>query len=157
MKRILAVAAVAAISAVLATNAFADGKTIGQVSTNFRMFGANDKVVIERYDDPKVQNSSCYVSYAKTGGVKSYVGLAEDPSRFSVACRKMGGQVKIVGNIDKSDSGELVFSQSTSPLFKNMNITRFYDADKNSLIYLVTSTKLINGSPFNSVSAVPIE
>jgi CreA protein len=156
MKRILATAAMFAALATVATAAHAGGKTIGAVSTTFRMLGANDKVVVDRYDDPKVQNASCYVSYAKTGGVSGSLGIAEDPSRFSVACRATG-PVKIVGNIDKSDDGEKVFSRSTSVLFKNMDVTRFYDAEKNVLIYLVTSTKLVNGSPFNSVSAIPVQ
>jgi CreA protein len=153
MKRILAVAALASV---LATGAFAAGTEVGEVSTTFHILGANDKVVVDRYDDPKVQNASCYVSYAKTGGMSSYVGLSEDPSRFSVACRATG-PVKIVGNVNKSTDGEIVFSRSSSPLFKDMNVTRFYDADKNMLVYLVWSTKLINGSPFNSVSAIPIQ
>lgn len=153
MKRILATAA---MFAALASTAHAGGVTVGEVSTTFHMLGANDKVLVDRYDDPKVQNASCYVSYAKTGGVSGSLGVAEDPSRFSVACRATG-PVKIVGNIDKSEDGEKVFSRSTSVLFKNMDVTRFYDAQKNVLIYLVTSTKLINGSPFNSVSAIPVQ
>lgn len=153
MKRIIAIAA---MFAAMATTAYAGGTTVGAVSTTFRMLGANDKVLVDRYDDPKVQNASCYVSYAKTGGISGSLGIAEDPSRFSVACRATG-PVKIVGNIDKSADGEKVFSRSTSVLFNNMDVTRFYDADKNVLIYLVTSTKLINGSPFNSVSAIPIQ
>lgn len=152
MKRILAVAA---ILATVATSAMA-GQVVGEVSTTFNLLSPNDKVMVERYDDPKVQNASCYVSYAKTGGWSGYVGLAEDPSRFSVACRATG-PVKIVGNIDKGTGGEVVFSKGTSALFKNMNVTRFYDAQKNMLVYLVTSTKLVNGSPFNSVSAIPLQ
>ena len=128
---------------------------IGEVSTTFRMVGPNDKVVIDRFDDPKVENASCYVSRAETGGLSGWVGLAEDPSRFSIACRATG-PVKIVGEINRSKKGEVVFSEDTSILFKEMRVSRFFDAEKNVLVYLVWSTKLIDGSPYNSVTAIPI-
>jgi CreA protein len=128
---------------------------IGEVSTTFRMVGPNDKVVIDRFDDPKVENASCYVSRAETGGLSGWVGLAEDPSRFSIACRATG-PVKITGEIERGKKGEVVFSEDTSILFKEMRVSRFYDEDKNVLVYLVWSTKLIEGSPFNSVTAIPI-
>jgi len=128
---------------------------IGAVSTTFRVIGPNDKVVVDRYDDPKVENAACYVSRAETGGISGAVGLAEDPSRFSIACRAVG-PIKIVGEIDKGKSGETVFSERTSAIFKSMRITRFYDKTKNVLVYLVTSTKVVEGSPFNSISVVPL-
>lgn len=128
---------------------------VGEVSTTFRIVGPNDKVVVERFDDPKVENASCYVSRADTGGLSGWVGLAEDPSRFSIACRATG-PVSIIGDIDRTRKGEVVFSEDTSVLFKEMRISRFYDADKNVLVYLVWSTKLIDGSPYNSVTAIPI-
>ena len=128
---------------------------VGEVSTTFRMMGPNDKVVIDRFDDPKVANASCYVSHAETGGFKGLVGLAEDPSRFSIACRATG-PVKIVGDINRTKKGEVVFSEDTSIMFKEMRVSRFYDASKNMLVYLVWSTKLIEGSPYNSVTAIPI-
>jgi CreA protein len=128
---------------------------VGEVSTTFRVVGPNDKVVIDRFDDPKVENASCYVSRAETGGLSGWVGLAEDPSRFSIACRATG-PVKITGEIERGEKGEVVFSEDTSILFKEMRVSRFYDADKNVLVYLVWSTKLIDGSPYNSVTAIPI-
>jgi len=128
---------------------------VGEVSTTFRVVGPNDKVVIDRFDDPKVENASCYVSRAETGGLSGWVGLAEDPSRFSIACRATG-PVKIIGEINRTKKGEVVFSEDTSVLFKEMRVSRFYDADKNVLVYLVWSTKLIDGSPFNSVTAIPL-
>jgi CreA protein len=129
---------------------------VGEVSTTFRVVGPNDKVVIDRFDDPKVENASCYVSRAETGGLSGWVGLAEDPSRFSIACRATG-PVKIIGDIDRGKKGEVVFSENTSVLFKEMRVSRFYDADKDVLVYLVWSTKLVDGSPYNSVTAIPIE
>ena len=69
----------------------AHGQTrIDAISTTFRWLGPNDKIVVERYDDPKVANVACYLSRAETGGVKGGLGFAEDPSRFSVACRAVG-------------------------------------------------------------------
>jgi CreA protein len=128
---------------------------IGAVSTTFRVIGPNDKVVVDRYDDPKVENAACYVSRAETGGISGAVGLAEDPSRFSIACRAVG-PLRIIGDIDKSKGGELVFSERTSAIFKSMRVTRFFDQTKNVLVYLVTSTKVVEGSPFNSISVVPL-
>ena len=102
---------------------------VGEVSTTFRVVGPNDKVVIDRFDDPKVENASCYVSRAETGGLSGWVGLAEDPSRFSIACRATG-PVKIVGEIERGKKGEVVFSEDTSILFKEMRVSRFFDAEQ---------------------------
>jgi CreA protein len=150
--RILFAALILALAAT--APAFAQER-VGEVSTTFRVVGPNDKVVIDRFDDPKVENASCYVSRAETGGLSGWVGLAEDPSRFSIACRATG-PVKIVGEINRSKKGEVVFSEDTSILFKEMRVSRFFDAEKNVLVYLVWSTKLIDGSPYNSVTAIPI-
>ena len=151
MRRLFA----ALILALAATAPALAQERVGEVSTTFRMVGPNDKVVIDRFDDPKVENASCYVSRAETGGLSGWVGLAEDPSRYSIACRATG-PVKITGEINRSKKGEVVFSEDTSILFKEMRVSRFYDADKNVLVYLVWSTKLIDGSPYNSVTAIPI-
>jgi CreA protein len=126
---------------------------VGEVSTTFRMVGPNDKVVVERYDDPRVPNVSCYVSRADTGGLSGWVGLAEDPSRFSLACRATG-PVAMPSGIPKSES---VFKQSASALFKALTVTRIIDEEKRVLVYLITSTKIIDGSPYNSVTAVPVD
>jgi CreA protein len=126
---------------------------VGEVSTTFRMVGPNDKVVVERYDDPRVPNVSCYVSRADTGGLSGWVGLAEDPSRFSLACRATG-PVTMPTGLPQTES---VFRQSSSALFKALTVTRIIDMEKRVLVYLITSTKIIDGSPFNSVTAVPID
>jgi CreA protein len=128
---------------------------IGEVSTSWRALGPNDKVVVERFDDPKVEGVSCYVSRAETGGIGGALGVAEDPSRFSIACRATG-PVRITGEIGRSAAGELVFSERSSPLFKSTRVSRFYDVQRNALVYLVWSTRLIDGSPFNSVTAVAL-
>ncbi|TXH37838.1 MAG: hypothetical protein E6Q98_05790 [Rhodospirillaceae bacterium] len=129
---------------------------VGEVSTTFHLTSPNDKVVVDRFDDPGVENVSCYVSRAETGGWKGAVGLAEDPSRFSIACRAVG-EPKITGKIAEDKEGELVFSERTSAIFKSLRITRFLDQKKRVLIYLAWSTKIVEGSPYNSISIVPLK
>ncbi len=138
-----------------ATAAAADGTRIGEVSTTFRLLGRNDKIVVDRYDDPRVDGVSCYMSHAETGGVRGSLGLATDPSRFSIACRATG---RLVPHGDLPAS-ETVFGESTSFFFKVLRVTRLYDAQKRVLVYLVWSTKSLTtgGSPYNSVTAVPLD
>ena len=125
---------------------------IDSMNTNFRWLGPDDKIVVDRYDDPKVANVSCYLSRAETGGIKGGLGLAEDPSRFSIACRAVG-PIAIPPGLPKR---EVIGFASASLFFKTFQIHRSVDAEKNVLIYTVISTKLINGSPFNSISVVPV-
>ena len=125
---------------------------IDEIATSFRWLGPDDKIVVDRYDDPRVGNVSCYLSRASTGGIKGGLGLAEDPSRFSIACRAVG-PVTLPAGLPKK---ELIAFSSASLFFKTFQIHRSLDAEKNVLIYTVVSTKLINGSPFNSISVVPV-
>jgi CreA protein len=125
---------------------------IDSMNTNFRWLGPDDKIVVDRYDDPKVANVSCYLSRAETGGVKGGLGLAEDPSRFSIACRAVG-PITLPPGLPKR---EVIGFAQASIFFKSFQIHRSVDAEKNVLIYTVISTKLINGSPFNSISVVPV-
>lgn len=124
---------------------------IDEISTTFRLLGPNDKIIVERYDDPKVPNVSCYLSRAETGGVKGGLGLAEDPSRFSIACRAVG-PVTIPEGLGKT---EIIGFASASLFFKTFQIHRSIDKEKAVLVYTVISTKIIEGSPFNSISVVP--
>ena len=126
---------------------------IDSINTNFRWLGPDDKVIVERYDDPKVANVSCYMSRADTGGIKGGLGLAEAPSRFSIACRAVG-PIAVPPGLPKS---EVIAFASASLFFKTFQIHRAIDAEKNVLVYTVVSTKLINGSPFNSISVVPAD
>ena len=142
----------AVLAALLAGPAVAQTQ-IDAISTTFRLLGPNDKIVIERYDDPKVQNVSCYLSRAETGGIKGGLGFAEDPSRFSVACRAVG-PLNIAADLPKR---EMIGFAQASLFFKSFQIYRSFDTEKRVLIYTVISTKLINGSPFNSISVVPLE
>ena len=128
---------------------------VGSVDTTFRLLGRNDRIAVDRYDDPKVDGVSCYVSRAETGGIKGSIGLAEDPSRFSIACRATG-PVAVHGDLPKI---EVVFGASANWLFKEIRVSRLYDAQKRVLVYLVWSTHALSpgGSPFNSVTAVAID
>ena len=124
---------------------------IDSINTNFRWLGPDDKIVVERYDDPKVGNVSCYLSRAETGGIKGGIGIAEDPSRFSIACRAVG-PIQMPPQLPRSEV--IAFAQA-SLFFKTFQIHRALDPEKRVLVYTVVSTKLINGSPFNSISVVP--
>jgi CreA protein len=133
----------------------ADPTKIGTVDTTFRVLGRNDRILVERYDDPRVQGVSCYVSRAETGGVKGSLGIATDPNRFSIACRAVGP----ITVPDKLPDNEEVFGASTSLFFKEIRVSRLYDKDKRVLVYVVWSTIALStgGSPFNSVTAVPLD
>ncbi|HAS50612.1 MAG TPA: hypothetical protein DCS21_02230 [Gammaproteobacteria bacterium] len=132
----------------VATAAYA--QEIGSVDTAFQWLGPNHKIVVEAFDDPKVDGVTCYVSRSKTGGVKGGLGLAEDTSDSSLACRQTGP----INIKEKFKEGEEVFTESRSLLFKKMRVVRFLDKPRNTLVYLVYSDKLIEGSPKNSLSAV---
>ncbi len=126
---------------------------IDSINTNFRWLGPDDKIIVERYDDPRVQNVSCYLSRAETGGIKGGLGFAEDPSRFSIACRAVG-PITLPAAMPKA---EIIAFSSASLFFKTFQIHRSLDPEKHVLVYTVVSTKLINGSPFNSISVVPTD
>ena len=127
-------------------------ETIGEVSTVFKWVGPNDKIVVEAFDDPKVSGVTCYLSRAKTGGVKGGLGLAEDRAEASIACRQVG-PIAFKGTLK---DGEEVFKERTSLVFKTMQVVRFLDKKRNTLVYLVYSERLIEGSPQNAVTAIPI-
>ncbi len=129
---------------------------IGSVSTKFKMLGANDKIIIEAFDDPDIRGATCYLSRAKTGGVSGAVGIAEDTSDASIACRQVG-PITLPKNVKNGKAdGEEVFKKSTSLLFKSLQVVRFYDPKRNVLIYLTYSDRIIEGSPKNSISTIPI-
>jgi CreA protein len=134
-----------------ASAAFADD--ISCVSTTFRFIGRNDKVCVSAFDDPKVPGVACHISQARTGGLGGSLGLSEDPSRFSIACRQVG---PISADIDKLGENEKVYAEHTSVFFKHTNVYRMVDKKRNTLVYLAISDKLIEGSPQNAISTVPI-
>ena len=125
---------------------------IGAVDTAWKLLGANHKIVMEVFDDPLVAGVSCYISRAKTGGVKGSLGLAEDRAEASVACRQVG---PIVFKEAVPKQAE-VFTERTSILFKKVRVVRTVDQKRQTLVYLIYSDKLIDGSPQNSITAVPV-
>lgn len=131
----------------------AGAQQIGEVSTVFRFLGKNDRIVVEGYDDPKVKGVTCYVSRARTGGVKGSVGLAEDKSEASIACRQVGDSVTFT---EKLPAQEDVFTERLSLVFKRLHVVRVVDPVRNALVYMTYSDRLIEGSPQNSVTAVAI-
>lgn len=129
---------------------------IGSVDTVFKFLGPNHKIVIEAFEDPQVPGATCYLSRAKKGGITGGLGLAEDPSDASIACRQTG-PIRLPSKIQSGElDGQQVFKKSTSILFKKIQVVRFYDKKRNVLLYLTYSDKLIEGSPKNSISAIPI-
>ena len=135
----------------LAPPAFADD--IGCVSTDFRVLGlANDKICVASFKDPDVDGVVCHISRAETGGIKGAIGIAEDTSDAAISCRQ-NGPITIKGNIK---DGDQVFRESRSFWFKKLRVVRFYDKANNTLVYLSYSNKLIDGSPKNSISTVPV-
>ena len=131
----------------------AAAEEIGEVDTAWKLLGANHKIVVEVFDDPKVAGVSCFVSRARTGGIKGSLGLAEDTSDASIACRQTGPISFDAGELKE---GEEVFGRRASILFKRVQVVRFYDDTRNTFIYLTYSDRVIEGSPKNSVSAVVI-
>ena len=152
--------AAAAVGLALATGTAA-AEEIGAVSTVWKLLGPDHKIVVEAFDDPDVENVSCWVSRPKTGGISGAVGLAEDLTYASIACRQRG-PVHIEGDLreqlieETEDGGEQVFKARLSPVFKTMQVTRMYDEARNTLVYLIWSDKVIEGSPKNAISVVAI-
>ena len=137
--------------AVLAASASA--QKIGDVDTAFQWLGPDHKISVEAHDDPAVQGVTCYIARARTGGVKGGLGLAEDPPEASIACRQVG-PIRFKQPLPLS---EQVFTERMSVFFKRLRVVRMVDAPRNTLVYLVYSDKLVDGSPQNSVTAVPVD
>ncbi|MFX1682103.1 CreA family protein [Mitsuaria sp. CC2] len=131
----------------------ASAEEIGEVSTVFKFVGPNHKIVVDAYDDPAVNGVTCYVSRAKTGGIKGGLGLAEDKSEASIACRAVG-TISFPKPLPKQEE---VFSERSSLVFKRLRVVRMVDAKRNTLVYLTYSDRVIEGSPQNSVTAVPVD
>ncbi|OSZ71211.1 CreA family protein [Hydrogenophaga sp. IBVHS1] len=126
---------------------------IGSVDTVFKFIGPDHKIVVEAYDDPGVTGVTCYISRAKTGGIKGAFGLAEDKSEASIACRQVG-PIAIAKPVKEQEE---IFSERTSLIFKRLRIVRMVDAKRHTLVYLTYSDRVIEGSPQNSVTAVPVD
>jgi CreA protein len=130
----------------------AQAEDIGCITTAWKLIGANHKVCVQAFDDPKVSGVACHISQARTGGLAGTFGVAEDPSQFSISCRQIG-PISITGKLPKE---ETAFSDDTSLFFKETKVTRLFDEKRNTLIYVAISRKLIEGAPANSISTVPV-
>ena len=146
-----------AAMALLCLGGAAAAEEIGSVNTVFKWVGPDHKIVIDAFDDPEINGVTCYVSRAKKGGVSGALGLAEDTADASISCRQVGPITLPERVASRKADGEQVFKEHLSLLFKTLQVVRFYDAKRNALVYLTYSDKLVEGSPKNSVSAVPIE
>ena len=121
-------------------------------STVWRPLTPNDKLVVYGVDDPSVGGVACWYTQPEKGGIKGTLGLAEDVSDISLACRQTG-PITFKGKLAQ---GEVVFSERRSLIFKSMQIVRGCDVKRNTLIYMVYSDRVIQGSPKNSTSSVPL-
>jgi CreA protein len=147
----------AALCLALPAAAAEETKEIGHVNTAITNLGLtrSHRVVVERFDDPKVKGVSCYIAQARTGGVSGMVGLAEDPARFALSCTATG-PVQVDAKAARGERGERVYESDTSLFFKETRVHRFVDEERNVLVYMAWSTKLVEGSPYNAVAVVPI-
>lgn len=136
----------------LSTGTAAHADTVGCVTTAWKLVGANHRVCVEAFSDPKIPGVTCHVSQARTGGVSGSLGLAQDPSQFSLACRQTG-PITLPARLAKE---ETVFAEDTSILFKETRVVRLWDEAHNTLVYLAISRKIIDGAPANSISTVPV-
>ena len=133
--------------------ALAHAETVGDVDTVFKLIGPDHKIVVEAYDDPRVQGVTCYVSRAKTGGISGALGLAEDKAEASIACRQVG-PIHFAAPLKAQEE---IFSERMSVLFKKLRVVRMVDPKRNTLVYLTYSERVVEGSPQNSVTAVAVD
>jgi CreA protein len=141
------------VAAGLATATLAQAEPIGEVDTVFKWIGPDHKIVVEAYDDPKVAGVTCYVSRAKTGGIKGGLGLAEDKAEASIACVQVG-PIRIASPLPKQED---MFTERISLVFKKLRVVRMVDSRRNALVYLTYSDRVIEGSPQNSVGVVAVD
>jgi CreA protein len=145
--------ALAAVAVLLFAGS-ARAEDIGTASYRFKWLGPNDRIKVEVFDDPAVPGVACYLSRAETGGVRGALGLAEDPGEASIACRQVGPVD--IEKVKKLKSGDEVFSRGASLVWKKTQVVRFYDTRRNVLVYLTYTDRILEGSPRNSISVVPL-
>lgn len=150
--RILAAALFALV--LVASPSFADSEPdlIFKKSTVWKFLTPDHKLATYAVDDPIVEGVACHFTVPEKGGVSGWIGVAEEVSDVSLACRQVGP----ISILEKFEQGEEMFRQRRSLVFKKMRIVRGCDEKRNVLVYLVYSDKLIEGSPKNSTSTVPI-
>ena len=147
-QRAILVAAALVLCAPLTVQA----ERLGCVTTEWKLIGANHRVCVETFADPQISGVTCHVSQARTGGISGSLGVAQDPSQFSLSCRQTGP----ITLPEKMPREQTVFSEDTSLVFKETRVIRLWDAARQTLVYLAISRKLIDGAPANSLSTVPV-
>jgi CreA protein len=153
MSKMLAFVATAFATIFVSMADAAHAEIIGEVDTAFQWLGPDHKILVEAYDDPKVHGVMCYLSRAKTGGVKGAVGVAEDLAEASIACRQVGP----ISFEKPLPAQEEMFNERISLIFKKLRVVRIVDAKHNALVYLTYSDRVVEGSPQNSVTAVAVD
>ncbi|TAI65204.1 hypothetical protein CWO89_14790 [Bradyrhizobium sp. Leo170] len=151
-KRLALATVVLALGLVQAAVAADEPDLIFRRSTVFKWISPNDKLATYGVDDPEVEGVACHFTVPEKGGFKGWLGVAEEVSDISLACPQIGP----IRFKDKMSQGDDMFRQRRSLFFKKMQIVRGCDAKRNVLVYMVYSDKLIEGSPKNSTSSVPI-
>ncbi|HZE90613.1 MAG TPA: CreA family protein [Rhizobacter sp.] len=136
----------------LTTGAAVCADPIGEVDTVFKWIGPDHKIVVDAHDDPMVPGVTCFVSRAKTGGLKGAVGLAEDMAEASISCHQVG-PISFTKPLPEQED---MFTERISLVFKKLHVVRMVDRKRNTLVYLTYSDRVIEGSPQNSVTAVPV-
>jgi len=153
MKRPLALLTLMSLSSLMSLTSPVRAETIGEVDTVFKLIGPDHKIVVDAHDDPGVNGVTCYVSRAKTGGIKGAFGVAEDRSEASIACRQVGP----ISFPKPLPEQEEMFNIRISLVFKKLQVVRMIDRKRNTLVYLTYSDRVIEGSPQNSVTAVAVD
>ncbi|MEO8306251.1 MAG: CreA family protein [Betaproteobacteria bacterium] len=126
---------------------------IGEVDTVFKFIGPDHKIVVDAHDDPSVSGVTCYVSRAKTGGIKGALGVAEDKSEASIDCQQVG-PIRFAKPLPMQEE---IFTERISLVFKKIRVVRMVDKARNTLVYLTYSDRVIEGSPQNSVTAIAVD
>jgi CreA protein len=125
---------------------------LGSVDTNIRWLGPNDKIVVDGFDDPKISGVACHISRPERGGVTGALGVKEEGSEVSISCR----QIAPIVFREAIRDGERVFDERRSVIFKTLQVVRFYDRERNVLVYVAYSDRVLTGSAQSSLSSVPL-
>ena len=154
MRKVMRICAAAAVGLMLAGSALGadEPDLLFKKSTVFKWLTPNDKLATYAIDDPAVDGVACHFTVPEKGGFKGWIGVAEEVSDISLACRQVG-PIKFSAKFEQGDD---VFRRRRSLLFKKMQIVRGCDTKRNVLVYMVYSDRIIEGSPKNSTSTVPI-
>jgi CreA protein len=153
IRQVAAVFVAMTMTSSVASSDPSDPDLIFRKSTTFKLLTPNDKLAVYGIDDPLVEGVACHYTAPEKGGLSGALGLAEQTSDISLACRQYG-PIKFKGTFAQ---GDVVFSERRSLFFKKMQIVRGCDTRRNILVYMSYSDKLIEGSPKNSTSTVPIQ